>query len=264
MSNEVSPAPAVGAVVAAEWNRDVLSVTGPDSISFLQGQLSADVEALEVGSSTLSLLLDPGGKMVAVLRLWRTDERIVFIDTDAGSGAQVQDRLSRFLLRTDAEITAHGWQCVAVRGESSASVDVSQTSAVLVGPCVWPGTEGLDLLGPSVSPPASAEPAPEGLLEALRIRSGWPTAAAEVTDDVIPAEIGSWLIGAAVSFTKGCYVGQELTARIDSRGGNTPRNLRRALPGGMSASSDSRVASRRSRYSSTKCLICSRHGCVSR
>ena len=44
--------------------------------------------------------------------------------------------------------------------------------------------------------------------------------------DTIPAELGQWLIDASVSFTKGCYTGQELVARIDSRGGNVPRPLR--------------------------------------
>ena len=48
---------------------------------------------------------------------------------------------------------------------------------------------------------------------------------AELTADTIPAEAGQWLIDASVSFTKGCYTGQELVARIDSRGGNVPRAL---------------------------------------
>ena len=49
---------------------------------------------------------------------------------------------------------------------------------------------------------------------------------AELTEDTIPAEAGQWLVDASVSFTKGCYTGQELVARIDSRGGNVPRPVR--------------------------------------
>ena len=49
---------------------------------------------------------------------------------------------------------------------------------------------------------------------------------AELDESVIPAEIGQWIIDESVSFTKGCYTGQELVARIDSRGGNVPRQLR--------------------------------------
>ena len=48
----------------------------------------------------------------------------------------------------------------------------------------------------------------------------------EINADTIPAELGQWVIDTSVSFTKGCYTGQELVARIDSRGGNVPRHLR--------------------------------------
>ena len=62
--------------------------------------------------------------------------------------------------------------------------------------------------------------------EADRIRAGVPAMGAELDERTIPAEIGQWLIDASVSFTKGCYTGQELVARIDSRGSNVPRHLR--------------------------------------
>jgi folate-binding protein YgfZ len=60
-------------------------------------------------------------------------------------------------------------------------------------------------------------------VEACRIVSGVPAMGAELTDKTIPHETG--LVGRTVSFTKGCYTGQELVARIDSRGGNVPRRL---------------------------------------
>lgn len=62
--------------------------------------------------------------------------------------------------------------------------------------------------------------------EAERIGAGVPAMGAEIDERTIPAEIGQWIIDASVSFTKGCYTGQELTARIDSRGSNVPRRLR--------------------------------------
>jgi folate-binding protein YgfZ len=69
----------------------------------------------------------------------------------------------------------------------------------------------------------------EGTLEqyeALRIECGVPAMGRELTDRTIPAEAGQSVIDRSVSFTKGCYTGQELVARIDSRGGNVPRRLR--------------------------------------
>jgi folate-binding protein YgfZ len=60
--------------------------------------------------------------------------------------------------------------------------------------------------------------------EAVRIEAGVPAMGAELTDRTIPAETG--IVDRTVSFTKGCYTGQELVARIDSRGGHVPRHLR--------------------------------------
>lgn len=218
--------PALSAPIAARWPRDVLVVRGPDAVTYLQGQVSADVVTLEPGQSTVALLLEPGGKLEAVTRLWRTDESVVVIDTDRGAGEAVEARLRRFLLRTDAEIDRLDWDCIAVRGPGSVELDTDDSGAELVGLGLWPGIDGIDLLGPSPRLPAGATEVSGEQLEALRVRSGWPVHGAEVAEGVIPAEIGSWLITAGVSFTKGCYVGQELTARIDSRGGNVPRNLR--------------------------------------
>ena len=66
----------------------------------------------------------------------------------------------------------------------------------------------------------------DGDIERLRIRAGIPRLGAELDESTIPAEAGQWLIDHSVSFTKGCFVGQELVARVDSRGSNTPRKLR--------------------------------------
>ena len=61
-------------------------------------------------------------------------------------------------------------------------------------------------------------------LDVLRIEAGIPAMGRELTDDTIPAAAG--IVDRSVSFTKGCYTGQELVARIDSRGGNVPQRLR--------------------------------------
>ncbi len=226
-------------LVAGHLPRDVLVVRGPEAITYLQGQVSADVVSLEPGQSTLGLLLEPSGRLEVILRLWRTDENVVLVDVDAGAGDATEARLRRFLLRTDATIERLDWDCVVLRGAGATewAGRVGDTGATLVGLGMWPGVEGLDLLGPSVGLPDGLEEAPGEALEALRVRHGWPAHGAEVVSGVIPAEIGSWLITAAVSFDKGCYVGQELTARIDSRGGNAPRRLRSfELPAGTEVS----------------------------
>ena len=70
---------------------------------------------------------------------------------------------------------------------------------------------------------AALEPAEH---DRRRIQAGVPVSGVDITADTIPAEAGRWTLESGVSFTKGCYTGQELVARIDSRGGNVPRPLR--------------------------------------
>lgn len=201
--------------------RDVLRVSGPDAGTFLQGQLSQDVE-LAAGGSAWSLLLQPQGKMVALVRVTREGEESFLVDTDAGWGGVVSERLTRFKLRVRCDIDPLDWRAVAVRGpEAHEAAKGGQGLAV---PADWPGLPGVDLLGQAPEPPAGIRVCSGEAYEAVRIEAGVPVMGREIDDRTIPAELG--VVDRSVSFTKGCYVGQELVARIDSRGGNVPRHLR--------------------------------------
>lgn len=203
--------------------RDVAVATGPDTAAYLQGQLSQDVAALPVGVSAPSLLLSPQGHLVALLRVTRTGDESFALDSDAGSGEAVLARLRRFLLRTKTELSVVDWTCVAVRGDGAvAPVDVAD--GLWVVEAETPGVPGYDLLGPAADLPPGVELRDVASYEALRIERGVPRMGRELTERTIPAEAG--VVERAASFTKGCYTGQELLARIDSRGGNVPRRLR--------------------------------------
>ena len=198
-----------------EVPRDVVRVSGPDAVSYLQGQVSQEVEALAVGSSSWSFVLQPQGKVDAWFRIARVAGDELLLDVDGGFGGALVERLERFKLRTKAEIAMlEGWRCVAVRGASGEGVDPG-----------W-GVDGFDLLGPSVEPPEGIDEGTLESYEALRIECGVPRMGSELTERTIPAEAGQLVIDRSVSFTKGCYTGQELVARIDSRGGHVPRQLR--------------------------------------
>lgn len=198
-------------------HRDLVTVSGPDAATYLQGQLSQDVAGLAVGDATRSFVLGPQGKVDGWGRVRRDAEDVFVVDVDPGAGAAWEARLRRFLLRTKAEITVTAdVPMLSVRGE----VGDAPAGALAAG---WPGIDGYDVFG-------DAEGA-DGLeldhdgFEALRIRSGVPRWGSEIDDSTIPATLGQRVIDASVSFTKGCYTGQELVARIDSRGGNVPRRL---------------------------------------
>ena len=216
-------------VVGAWVDRDVISWRGADAATFLQGQLSQDVAALEPGASTWSLLLAPQGKVESFLRVSRLDAEHFILDVAAGAGPAAMARLERFKLRVACEgEPLHGWRCLSLRsaaGGTGALDGIDTSSATVCSRPMWPGLDGIDLLGADVVAPEGFVDDPEGL-ETLRIRAGVPAMGTELDDTTIPAEAGHWLIEHAASFTKGCYVGQELVARVDSRGSNTPRKLR--------------------------------------
>ena len=90
--------------------RDVLAVRGPDADAYLQGQLSQDVAALAVGASADTLLLEPDGKLSALLRVTRTDGQGFVLDVDSGYGEAVAARLRRFLLRSKVELEHLAWR----------------------------------------------------------------------------------------------------------------------------------------------------------
>ena len=218
-----------------EVGRDVVRVAGPDAVTYLQGQLSQDVAALAEGSSAWSFLLQPTGKVDAWLRVTRVGDDEVVLDVEGGHGPAVLARLRRFLLRTKADVDPLDLRCVALRGPG-AEAAAAGAEARLRAPAGWPAVEGVDLLGVGAGAgeaPEGAVPASQAAYESLRIRSGVPAMGAELTEATIPAEAGRHVLDASVSFTKGCFTGQELVARIDSRGGNVPRLVRGVdLPSG--------------------------------
>lgn len=209
---------------AFEIERDFVEATGPDASSFLQGQLSQDLDRLGAGESAWSFLLQPQGKVDALLRATRLDGDRWVLDVDGGYGEAVLARLNRFKLRVKCELERLDWRCVAVR-----DAEEPPPSDGVAVPARWPAHDGFDLLGSAVE---LDDLASSDEYERLRIEAGWPKMGAELTEKTIPAETG--IVDRAVSFTKGCFTGQELVARIDSRGGNVPRHLR-----GIAAEGDS-------------------------
>ena len=212
---------------AVETSRDVVRVAGPDAIRYLQGQVSQDVDALAVGTATWTFVLQPQGKVDAWARLTKATADELWLDVDAGAGEVLLARLRRFLLRTDATVERTSTRCVTVRGAGAPRGDVPDGVRRL--PVAGPGVEGYDLLGEAAAAPDGVPVVGVEVLAAHDVAHGVPANGRELTESTIPAEVGEWIVAESVSFTKGCYVGQELTARIDSRGGNVPRHLRALL-----------------------------------
>jgi folate-binding protein YgfZ len=237
--------------------RDVVAVTGPDAVSFLQGQCSQDVAALAVGSSGWTWVLQPRGKVEVLARVTRVAADGLLLDVEGGWGDATLARLNRFKLRTKADLAPRAWRCLALRGPRSREAAAAAAGAssgtdaphsvaeTLVLDASWPRLPGVDLLGPDPALPPGVALVSAEAWEWARIDAGVPQMGRELTEDTIPAETG--LVPRTVSFTKGCYTGQELVARIDSRGGHVPRHLRRVVldepaPAGASVAVAGKVA----------------------
>jgi folate-binding protein YgfZ len=212
-------------------------VAGPDAAGYLQGQLSQDVAALAPGGWAWALVLQPQGKLDAFVRVTRTGTDEFLLDTDTAVADHLVERLNRFKLRTKAEVERLPWEGLAVRGRiGDAAGDLELpggpqpvAEALAEGggmsvPFQWDAWLGYDLFGPKPELPAGVASGSVECYELARVAAGFPCHGTELDESTIPAEAG--LVAACVSFSKGCYTGQELVARIDYRGSNVPRNLR--------------------------------------
>lgn len=181
--------------------RDVITATGRDTVAFLQGQLAQDVAGMAEGATSWSLHLTPQGRLIALVRLTRTGPDTVVIDTDAGAGEAVRANLQRFKIRTQCELELRERVRTVHRGDRSAA-----------GLPAFPTAGGRDELDAAGDGPDSSA----AEVAAWRVEHLVPAAGAEIAEQWLPPETG--LLGIAVAFGKGCYVGQELVERIDARG----------------------------------------------
>ncbi len=199
--------------------RDVVSVSGEEAQSYLQGQISQDVDSLGIGDSAWSLILQPQGKVDAWFRITKTADDTFLLDVDAGHGETLLARLRRFKLRTKADLELATWDWHAIR--EHANPENAPETPIAAAPAG--GQVGVDLLAPELPTPKS-DGMSSNEFTRLRILAGVPAMGSELGESTIPAE--ARIVDQSVSFTKGCYTGQELVARVDSRGDNTPRKLR--------------------------------------
>ena len=199
--------------------RDFIEISGPESRSFLQGQLSQDIENLTEHSGAWSFLLDPSGLVVAWLRVICVEENGFILDMDPGFAEGVKDRLSRFLIRTKCSIEISKLNMYTFLGErDKAPEELDGLRSITID---WPSLEAIDYFTPTHL--TAPEVHSSDIWEQIRISVGMPAMGHEITAKTIPAATG--LVERSVSFDKGCYTGQELVARVDSRVAGPPKHL---------------------------------------
>jgi folate-binding protein YgfZ len=212
-------------VAVVRGGHDVVWVDGPGAAGFLQGILSQDVESMAPGEVRRSFLLAPQGKLEALLWLFKESERVGII-VDAGLGGPVAERLNHYRIRVKAEVGQEErpvWSLWGPRSRAVADVEAhwADRDGVVRVPFPTRGVDRVLVIGElDVSGLVEAG---ELAMTAARVESGEPVMGRDVSEATIPQETG--LVPDSVSFTKGCYLGQELVARIDTRG-RVNRHLR--------------------------------------
>lgn len=216
--------------------RGKLLVTGPEAAEYLQGQLTNDTEAIEPGEGIYAALLDRKGHMQADMRVLRPDEGPdLWLDTEPEGLEAARRHLGMYKIGRDVDVvdaTAErailaliGPRAVEIAG--SAPLPENSCEAVTIGgaECLAVGTaSGIDVFVPAAErdrvhaallAAGAVEVSPEAA-EILRIEAGRPRFGAEMGTETMPAEAG--IVDQAVSFTKGCYIGQETVARLHYKG----------------------------------------------
>jgi tRNA-modifying protein YgfZ len=177
--------------------RDYVRVAGPDAADYLQRMVSNDVEALARGEACPALLLTAKARVIAPLVVLRRADDDFLVLTEPGLGEAVAAHLSRMRLRAQCEIESEEHESALLFGGSGGFATD------------WLGAR--EVLDPTVAPTLSEEE-----LELRRIESGVPRWEREIDGRILPAEAG--LDATHVSFSKGCYPGQEPVARLHFRG----------------------------------------------
>lgn len=204
-----------GMVFSLLPSRVLLRLSGGDTLSFLQGLVTTDVTRLPQARAQYAALLTPQGKFLyAFFLLWQ--DGAVLLDVDAGRAASLLQRLRLYRLRAQVDIAPLAGRGVAVCGPEEAA-------ALPAGAVADPRHPGLGFRM-AVEAPAAVQGGGADAYDRLRLSLGIPDEAVDMTPErSFPLAFGFEDLQ-AVDFRKGCYVGQEVTARMKHLG-----RLRRCL-----------------------------------
>jgi folate-binding protein YgfZ len=237
-----------GAAIGSISPRAQLAVAGPDRAAFLQGLLTNDIQALAEGSGCYAAWLTPQGRMLTDMHVLQSSG-MMLLDVPAAQVSAVLARLDQFVFSEDVRIEslAEAMTSVWIHGPQAASVISSTVESGVSGIADWndyqhdtASFEGnpisvarIDQIGVpgycvflaraaeaqfvAAAVGAGAKVVGVEALDAARIEAGYPLYGVDMTEDTIPLEAG--IEQRAISFTKGCFVGQEVVIRVLHRGG---------------------------------------------
>jgi tRNA-modifying protein YgfZ len=212
--------------------RGKLALTGSEAKTFLHGQVTNDIEGLEPGQGCYAAFLTHKGKMLGDMRVLDVGHELL-LDTERVALQELFNMIRRYKLGRDVELHKRtletallsliGPDARRIAGAEDLIEEHRNRHAEIAGvPVVLVATDvGIDVFAPAESKEAvvadlGVQAVDEEAAEVLRVERGRPRYGVDLDESVIPQEGG--LNERAVSFTKGCYVGQETVARLHYRG----------------------------------------------
>ena len=194
----------------------LIQIEGTEAEKYLQGQLTCDVTKLAVGESTLTAHCDPKGKMSSLFRLIRQDEQIFYMLLKSELLPSALDQLKKYAVFSKVTFTLLDWQILGAAGTKGIEKCVQFSAQIRID--VKAQQPRVILLHPTrlaLEPTVEAE-----AWDLLDIQDGIPSLAAATQLEFIPQALNLQNIEQAISFHKGCYIGQETVARAKYRGAN--------------------------------------------
>jgi folate-binding protein YgfZ len=199
--------------IATLDHRRVIAVDGEDRVSFLQGLVSQDMERATPGAALWSALLTPQGKWLAEFFVFSDGSRLL-LDVEAAQQAMITTRLSRFRLRARVAITATPYVVQVAWDGPAPAVPAPDTAGALIAADPRLAAAGWRILTDQPLP----ETATAAEWDAHRMALGLPDGSRDLeAEKTVLLEAGFDELN-GISWTKGCYMGQELTARTRYRG----------------------------------------------
>jgi tRNA-modifying protein YgfZ len=249
------------ALVVPLLGRTALRVTGADRLDFVHGQLSNEVKRLQVGTYSESLLLNHKGHALAQMRVFRRDDDL-FLAVEGDAGELVERELKAHIIFDQVELQNLSETITSFTIQGKEAAEVLESFGVLPTGNAFiqvpfanakilihasrrtvPGGFDVHVLAKDAETlltkvlGSGATLAGEQALEMSRVEAGIPYAETEAGEGVLPQEAG---LEPLVSYTKGCYLGQEIMARIEARG-NLHRSLKKLKLSAMPQSSEREI-----------------------
>lgn len=192
--------------------RCLLAFHGPDAVRYLNGQLTQDVRNLS-DAALPSCVTDAKGRLQAYVHVCRGPDDSIWIEGPADQEEELEARLTRYLIADDVEVEnlSSAWLLWHVVDRTEPPL----TRSGVTRKANRLGSEGFDLWLPAGETP-DIMPLTREEAEARRIAAGIPAWGAELTPGMLPPEAG--LDRKAVSYHKGCYIGQEVLSRLKTAG----------------------------------------------